>query len=328
MRHQNVRLTLSLLSVFAIVLFFGGQANAEPWSSSSYTRDGLTLSATLEFEHPVASTTEQYAGPQTAAALMAAFDAAYTEGHPKTTVTVSREGKRAEIKSEWTEAEIDARYPRAEWLQLLLDKGITITRLGDYAVYLSKRHTLALLEDNPKLWKSGILGLPQTKDWHTFKAAYLDKRVDFQAQIRASQASVEAAEQQLKRAQALIPAVPELPLTPAMPIHPAVPVPPQLLQDVAEIEQLIGKFNLQDVAEIEQLIGKFNELAQKVGTDISAVSDGQLKRANARVARAKKLLKRAEAQVERAMQQLKRAQEELERARKRTSPPSHQHEPK
>ena len=313
MRHQNVRLTLSLLSVFAIVLFFGGQANAEPWSSSSsYTRDGLTLSETWEFEHPVASTTEQYAGPQTAAALMAAFDAAYTEGHPKTTVTVSGEGKRAEIKSEWTEAEIDARYPRAEWLQLLLDKGITITRLGDYAVYLSKRHTLALLEDNPKLWKSGVLGLP-TKDWHTFKAAYLDKRVDFQAQIRASLPSVEAAEQQLKRAQAPIPAVPELPLTPALPIHPAVQVPPQLLQDIAEIEQLIGKFN---------------ELAEKVGVDIGAVSDGQLKRASARVARAKKLLKRAEAQVERARQQLQRAQEALERERKRTSPPSHQHEPK
>ena len=313
MRHQNVRLTLSLLSVFAIVLFFGGQANAEPWSSSSsYTRDGLTLSETWEFEHPVASTTEQYAGPQTAAALMAAFDAAYTEGHPKTTVTVSREGKRAEIKSEWTEAEIDARYPRAEWLQLLLDKGITITRLGDYAVYLSKRHTLALLEDNPKLWKSGVLGLP-TKDWHTFKAAYLDKRVDFHAQIRASLPSVEAAEQQLKRAKELIPAVPELPLTPAMPIHPAVPVPPQLLQDVAEIEQLIGKFN---------------KLAEKVGADIGAVSDGQLKRASARVARAKKLLKRAEAQVERARQQLQRAQEALERERKRTSPSSHQHEPK
>ena len=313
MRHQNVRLTLSLLSVFAIVLFFSGQANAEPWSYSSYTHDGLTLSETLAFEHPVASTTEQYAGPQTAAALMAAFDAAYTEGHPKTTVTVSRQGKRAEIKSEWTEAEIDARYPRAEWLQLLLDKGITITRLGNYAVYLSKRHTLALLEDNPKLWKSGILGLPQTKDWHTFKAAYLNKWVDFHAQIRAGQASVEAAQQQLKRSQELIPAVPEMLLTPAMPIHPAVPVPPHLLQDVAEIERLIGKFN---------------ELAQKVGTDISAVHDGRLKRASERVARAKKQLKRAEAQVERAMQQLKRAQEELERERKRTSPPSHQHEPK
>ena len=55
---------------------------------------------------------------------MAAFDAAYTKAHPKTTVTVSHQGKGVEIKSEWTEAEIDAGYPRAEWLQRLRENSI------------------------------------------------------------------------------------------------------------------------------------------------------------------------------------------------------------
>ncbi len=315
MRHQNVWLTLSFFSVFVVVLFCGGQANAETWSYS-HTHNGLTLSEVLKFESPDARTTEHYEGPQTAAALMAAFDAAYTEASPKTTVTVSRQGKRADIKSEWTEAEIDARYPRAEWLQMLLDKGITITRFGDYAMYLSKRHTLALLKDNPKLWKSGILGLPRTKDWHTFKEAYLNNGwLVHHERIREAEASVAAAKEQVERALELIPAVPDLFPTPAMPTMPAVPVPPHLLQEVDEIEQLIERFK-------EALE------SGKIAPDIGVARDGQLTRAKARVERAKQQLKRAEAQVERSLRQLKRAQEALERERKRTSPPSPKREPK
>ncbi len=49
--------------------------------------------------------------------------------------------------------------------------------------YLSKRHTLALLEDNPNLRQLGILDIPPTADWETYKAAYRDKLVHHRIEI-------------------------------------------------------------------------------------------------------------------------------------------------
>ncbi len=345
MRHQNGWLTLTFLSVFAIVLSLSGQANAETWSySARYSHNGVTLSEVVEFESPDAITTGQYEGTQTAAALMAAFDAAYTKARPKTTVTVSRQGKRAEIKSEWTEAEIDARYPRAEWLQLLLDKDITITHFGDYAMSLSKRHTLALLKDNPKLWQWRLLGIPPTKDWHTYKAAYLNKGVDFHAQSRKVAASVEAVKEQVERAKELIPAVPAPPHIPAMPI-PAVPAPPHipampnLWQEVDEIEQLVEEFKAaieevskarddigdeipQLVEEFKAAIGEVSKARDDIGDEIEQLVE-EFKAAIGEVSKARGdigegingQLKHTKAQVAHAKQQLKRAEAQVERAR-------------
>jgi hypothetical protein len=86
--------------------------------------------------------------------------------------------------SQFTNAEIDARYPREAWLQMLLNKGITIENFGEYASYLSKRHTLALLKDNPNLHKTGLLGIPPTDEWATYKTAYINRLVNDHAQIR------------------------------------------------------------------------------------------------------------------------------------------------
>lgn len=314
MRHKNVWLTLSFSSVLAIVLFFGGQGHANTWNYE-ISVNGVTLQETLELENSDALAMEHYHGPQTAAGLMAAFDAAYAAARPKVTATMSRK-KKVEIRREWSEAEIDARYPRAEWLQLLLDRGITITHARDYAMYLSKRHTLALVEDNPKLWKSGILnlpwesgifGLPRTKDWNTFKAAYLDKWIDTHAQIRDAAASAEEVIERIEHAQEWIEhaqewaahaqerifAVPPTPAIPAIPPTPAIPAIPRLSQEA-------------------QLMQAQAQLARA-------------KQELARVAQARQRLERAqksaEAQIERARQQLKRVQEELERARKRVPPP-------
>ena len=51
---------------------------------------------------------------------------------------------------------------------------------------LSKRYTLALLEDNPDLQKLGILGIPPTDDWETYKAAYINKLVNDHTKIQES----------------------------------------------------------------------------------------------------------------------------------------------
>ena len=324
MRHQNVWLTLSFSSVLAIVLFFGGQGYANT-SEYEISVNGVALRETLELENSDALAMKHYYGPQTAAGLMAAFDAAYAAARPKVTATMSRK-KKVEIRREWAEAEIDARYPRAEWLQLLLDKGITITHARDYAMYLAKRHTLALVEDNPKLWQSGILrlpwesgifGLPRTKDWNTFKAAYLDKWIDIHVRTRDAAASaeevigriahaqewIEHAQEWAAQAQERIFAVPPTPATPAIPPTPAIPaIPPTpAIPAISRLSQ----------AQL-QLARAKQELAR-------------VEQARQRLERAQKS---AEAQIKRARQQLKRVQEELERARKRVPPPSHKREPK
>lgn len=124
---------------------------------------------------------EKYTGPQNAQELMKTLDADYNKGHGKTEVRLSRKDNGTETESyssNLTINEIDARYPRAEWLQLLLERGIIIGDLYQYASNLSHRHALAFLEDNPNLWDLGVIDIPPTDDWETYKAAYIDELVE------------------------------------------------------------------------------------------------------------------------------------------------------
>ena len=70
-------------------------------------------------------------------------------------------------------SEVDAKYPRASWLQMLLDKGVTIDNFEEYWAYLSKRDELVELEKHPEVWSSSLFGISPTDDWETYKAAYL-----------------------------------------------------------------------------------------------------------------------------------------------------------
>ncbi len=105
--------------------------------------------------------------------------------------------------SQFTNEEIDARYPRAAWLQILLDKGITIEHFGEYASYLSKRHTLAFLEDNSNLRNAGILDILPTDNWETYKAAYIDKLANEYAKLRKAAEQVEQAKERAEHAKVL-----------------------------------------------------------------------------------------------------------------------------
>ena len=134
---------------------------------------------------------------------MNAFDAEYNRRYSKTTVIASR--KSVVYSSELAiSGEIDSRYPRAEWLQLLLDKGVTIETFDDYRVYLSKRHTLIFLEDNPNFRKADILDIPPTDDWETYKAAYIEKLIMDYAKIREVSEQVERTKARVERTKARV----------------------------------------------------------------------------------------------------------------------------
>ena len=125
--------------------------------------------------------TQDYAILQTVKQLRNAYDEGYNRKHKDATVRVSYRVGGAEIFA-YDEnipiAEVDAKYPREEWLQMLLDKGITIENADAYWQYLFLRDTLVHLERQPQVWTSGLFGIPATEDWETYKAAYIERELD------------------------------------------------------------------------------------------------------------------------------------------------------
>ena len=82
------------------------------------------------------------------------------------------------------DAVLDERYPQEEWLQRVLARGYTIEDWEDYAGFLTARRNLLGLEDAPKVWASGRLGIPPTNDFQTYKAAYMDRKIWEYAQLK------------------------------------------------------------------------------------------------------------------------------------------------
>ena len=167
--------------------------------SSEISTSEWKLREHIKFHWISLPTPGKYTGPQNAQALMNALDAGYNRGHSKTEVSISRTVGNEKIiyNSNLTESEIDARYPRAEWLQMLLDRGITVENFGDYSRYLLKRHTLALLEANPNLRQLGIHDIPPTANWETYKAAYINNLV--YAKVQKASKQVERRKKQVER---------------------------------------------------------------------------------------------------------------------------------
>ena len=189
---------LPLFATLGLAIFWGVfsylSAHGHEIGSSN-----IQLGEHIELDSKAPFVYKKYTGPQNAQELMKTLDTDYNKSLAKTRVTVSGKftakttsagkitgAKTTTYSSDLTISEIDARYPRAEWLQLLLDKGITIDDSLEYASLLSKRYTLALLEDNPDLQQSGLLNIPPTDDWETYKAAYIDKLVNDHTKIQAS----------------------------------------------------------------------------------------------------------------------------------------------
>ncbi len=169
MKHKNIVRIFAILIVLGFTTFFGFQANSQ-------TVNFFIESIEIRSLKPL-TTPEAYDGPQTVKALMNAFDTAYNQRYSKATVIARCEDGVIYSSELAITGEIDARHSRAEWLHMLLQRGITIANFDAYRIYLSKRHTLAFLEDNPDLRKIGFLDLPLTEDQAAYKVAYIDKLV-------------------------------------------------------------------------------------------------------------------------------------------------------
>ena len=140
----------------------------------------VTLAAALKNEIAAPPQTQDYAILQKVKELRKTYDAGYNSKHADTTVRVSYTVEDAEIFA-YDEniplAEVDAKYPRDAWLQMLLDKGITIENANAYWEYMFLRDTLVHLERRPHVWTSGLFGIPATADWETYKVAYIAREL-------------------------------------------------------------------------------------------------------------------------------------------------------
>ncbi len=205
---------LPLLAALGLAICLWGGTYAYTQSSETGSSKTNIKSKSIEFTS-MPSSYKRYTGPQNAQELMKALDEDYNKALskrlPETKVIISdgslviRNGeilerpKATTYSSDLTISEIDVRYPRAEWLQLLLDKGITIDSSDEYASLLSKRSLLALLEDNPDLYEAGFLSIPPTDDWETYKAAYIKKLISKHTKIREAAKQIERAKAQIER---------------------------------------------------------------------------------------------------------------------------------
>ena len=150
-----------------------------------------SLAKELKNEVAVPPQTQDYAILQTVKELRNTYDEGYNQKHQDTTVRVSYTVGDAEIFA-YDEnipiAEVDAKYPRDTWLQMLLDKGITIKNADAYWEYLFLRDTLVHLERQPQVWTSGLFSIPATEDWETYKAAYIERELNqIQKRLREGQ---------------------------------------------------------------------------------------------------------------------------------------------
>ena len=125
-----------------------------------------SISSSFETKHRTPKI-ERYTGVQTVAAIMETFDEVYNRHHKDTVA--------------------DAKYPRNEWIAMLLDQGITIETTQDYWRYLGIREDLAHLENNSDTWGSGGHGITPTDDWETYKSAYKERKIWETQQIQQAQ---------------------------------------------------------------------------------------------------------------------------------------------
>lgn len=111
----------------------------------------------LTSEAPV----EQYTGLQTVEGLMKTFDDRYNSLATKWETT-SKTIHTGERHLAFTLADMDAKYPRDAWLQMGINKGITIDNFKAYNAYLNIRADLVLEEFHAR------------DDWDTVREAHID----------------------------------------------------------------------------------------------------------------------------------------------------------
>ena len=132
--------------------------------------EGTTIPKLTEQDLWVAMMT-WHKGPQTVEALMDSYYVAYMQG----------ESRRR----------IDKRYPPEQWLQYLLDKGVTFHNFGEYAQYMDARVVTDRLDNNPALVQeeSETFGIP-VSDLDRIKKRYLEHHLLFLKRKHAMERTV------------------------------------------------------------------------------------------------------------------------------------------
>ncbi len=194
---------ISLFAALGLAIFLLAGCAYTYTATSEIRSSNMELREHIAYKWTTPAGIKRYTGPQNAQEIMKALDKSYDRGRSKIEVSVIRKVagiKTVDYSSKLTMGEIDARYPRAEWLQMLLDRGIIIESFNGYVHYMLKRHTLALLEDNPDLRQSGILDLPPTDDWETYKEAYINQLVKDHTKNREIVEQIERSKEEAERA--------------------------------------------------------------------------------------------------------------------------------
>ena len=135
---------------------------------SPYDMNEYEIEATIENTGP-----RKHFGPQTVDALMESFHKEYN------LVTTAFHGE-AYLK------ELDAKYPPDEWIQMLLDKEVVIADSDFYTRFLSIRESVLNLENKPEKWTSGKHGISPTNDFHTYRNAFVSRKIWESQQMRAA----------------------------------------------------------------------------------------------------------------------------------------------
>lgn len=241
MKRKNIVTIVALLIVWSIFPLFALQAapivfeRSITWVPAGDKWDPLQKALVrTEFNEGISYGSKEYTGPQTVQALMDTFDEAYNRKHSRTIATVFSKASIAQIKPDeimgihkWSKllskkgisssfkgTEIDARYPRTAWLQLLLERGVTIESLIDYFFCMAHRHQLAFLEDSPHLWKTEVHGTSAIDAWETYKADYIDRFVRYYTRNWKIPAAATA--KRIEAAESSIPKAPNVPTIPQL----------------------------------------------------------------------------------------------------------------
>ena len=101
---------------------------------------------------------ERYQGPQTPAALIAEYDEAFMESVPEST--------------EW-----DTHFPKAAFLQRVLDRDYEVKEKRNYTWALTLRRDLINLKEKPDRWRAGYHGIPITTDYEEYVDGYIDRKI-------------------------------------------------------------------------------------------------------------------------------------------------------
>ena len=151
------------------------EAQVQGWKEAGLTKPPATIPKLVGFETTESTVTviepEKYTGNQTIEAVMEAYDEMYSRGHT----------------DGLSEVKLDEKYPRAEWLAMLLDRGVMVGDYSDYTLYMNERWNLVHFERSGD-WVEGTIGVPPANDWETFKAAYINRKAwEFQQIYAARQ---------------------------------------------------------------------------------------------------------------------------------------------